>query len=276
MPELPEVETIRRALARGERGGPPLPGQTILAARVLWPRSVAAPHVAAFASRIAGQEIRTLARRGKYLQIHLSRDVLLVHLRMSGDLYLTPAASEAHRHHRVLLALSSGYSLAFEDSRKFGRMWLLDDPAPVLDKLGPEPLEAAFTPAWLWTALQARRRQLKPLLLDQTFLAGLGNIYTDEALHRARLHPLHIANTITPAETAALHAAIVHVLQEGIRHNGATIDWVYRGGGFQNTFQVYARAGQPCYTCGTPVVRLVIGQRGTHFCPLCQPAPPAG
>lgn len=270
MPELPEVETIRRGLARGERGGPPLPGQTFVDAQVLWARTIATPQPAAFAQRLAGQQVLSVGRRGKYLRLNLSRDVLLIHLRMSGDLYLVPPDAPPHRHHRVLLSLSSGYRLAFEDSRKFGRMWLLSDPTPVLGRLGPEPLEASFTPAWLWDALQARRRQLKPLLLDQAFLAGLGNIYTDEALHRAHLHPLRIANTVRREEAAALHAAIVHVLREGIRHNGATIDWVYRGGGFQNTFQVYRRAGKPCYTCGTPIERIVVGQRGTHFCPQCQ------
>ncbi len=276
MPELPEVETIRRALESGGRGGPPLAGQRVTGAQVLWARTIAAPPAGAFAARIAGQRIRSVGRRGKYLRIDLSRGVLLIHLRMSGDLYLQPQAAPPHRHHRVLLSLSSGYRLAFEDARKFGRMWLLEDPAPVLDKLGPEPLEAAFTPQMFHARLRARRRRLKPLLLDQSFLAGVGNIYADEALHRARLHPLRLSSTLSQAEAAALWQAIRFVLQEGIRRNGASIDWAYRGGGFQNTFQVYARAGQPCYACGTPIVRIVVGQRGTHLCPQCQPPPPAG
>lgn len=272
MPELPEVETIRRALESGNRGGPPLPGQTITGAHILWPRTAAEPEPVAFAQRIRGQQIRALGRRGKYFLMRLSRDVLLIHLRMSGDLYLMPSNSEIQRHQRAVFPLSSGYNLVFEDARKFGRMWLLPDPTPILGKLGPEPLEAAFTAEALWAALQKRRRQLKPLLLDQTFLAGLGNIYTDEALHRARLHPLRIANTLSRPEASALWQSIRFVLQEGIRQNGASIDWVYRGGGFQNTFQVYARAGQPCYTCGSPIVRIVVGQRGTHLCPHCQSA----
>ena len=272
MPELPEVETIRRALESGNRGGPPLPGQTITGARILWPRTAAEPEPVAFAQRIRGQQIRALGRRGKYFLVYLSRDVLLIHLRMSGDLYLMPSNSEIQRHQRAVFPLSSGYNLVFEEARKFGRMWLLPDPTPILGKLGPEPLEEAFTAEALWAALQKRRRQLKPLLLDQTFLAGLGNIYTDEALHRARLHPLRIANTLSRPEASALWQSIRFVLQEGIRQNGASIDWVYRGGGFQNTFQVYARAGQPCYTCGSPIVRIVVGQRGTHLCPHCQSA----
>ena len=119
--------------------------------------------------------------------------------------------------------------------------------------------------------MQTRQRQLKPLLLDQTFLAGLGNIYTDEALHLAGLHPLTPANRLDPAEAARLLEAIRAILQDGIRRNGASIDWVYRGGDFQNNFRVYQRTGQPCPVCGTPVERIMVGQRCTHFCPVCQP-----
>ncbi len=270
MPELPEVETIRRLLAEGKRGGPPLEGQVIEGATVLWERTVARPRVSEFITRVQGQEIRSLGRRGKYLRLNLSRDVLLFHLRMSGDLWLEPLEEPPHRHHRVTFDLASGYRLGFNNARKFGRVWLVEDPSPWLDKLGPEPLDEAFTAADFYARLHQRRRRLKPLLLDQTFLAGLGNIYTDEALHRARLHPLRIASTLAPQEAAALWEAIRFVLREGLRQNGASIDWAYRGGGFQNTFQVYQRAGEPCYRCGTPIRRIVVGQRGTHFCPRCQ------
>ncbi len=271
MPELPEVETIRRLLAEGRRGGPPLPGQRITGAQVLWERTVAEPDAALFVARVTGQEILSLGRRGKYLRLNLSRDVLLIHLRMSGDLWLEPLEEPPHRHHRVIFDLSSGYRLGFNNARKFGRLWLVEDPAPWLDRLGPEPLDEAFTVADFYARLHPRRRRLKPLLLDQTFLAGLGNIYTDEALHRAHLHPLRIANTLTVQEAAALLDSIRFVLREGLRQNGASIDWVYRGGGFQNTFQVYQRTGQPCHTCGTPIQRIIVGQRSTHFCPRCQP-----
>jgi formamidopyrimidine-DNA glycosylase len=140
----------------------------------------------------------------------------------------------------------------------------------VLDGLGPEPLSDEFTSAWLYEALHRRRRQLKPLLLDQAFLAGLGNIYTDEALHRARLHPLRMSDSLRRKQVEALRDAICSVLEEGIQRNGASIDWVYRGGEFQNYFHVYDRAGQACPVCGAKIRRLVIGQRGTHFCPRCQ------
>jgi formamidopyrimidine-DNA glycosylase len=144
------------------------------------------------------------------------------------------------------------------------------DPDEVLGGLGPEPLGRDFTSQWLYAALQNKHRQLKPLLLDQTFLAGLGNIYTDEALHLAKLHPLRASDSVTEKQAEALREAIRKVLREGIRRNGASIDWVYRGGEFQNYFRVYDREGQPCPVCGTGIQRIVVGQRSTHFCPECQ------
>ncbi|MCX6034993.1 MAG: DNA-formamidopyrimidine glycosylase, partial [Chloroflexi bacterium] len=135
---------------------------------------------------------------------------------------------------------------------------------------GPEPLSEAFTADWLYSSLHIRRRQLKPLLLDQAFLAGLGNIYTDEALHLAKLHPLLLSDLVTKKQAKGLWQAIRKVLEEGIRRNGASIDWVYRGGDFQNHFRVYGRTGEPCPVCGTPIERTTVGQRGTHFCPKCQ------
>jgi formamidopyrimidine-DNA glycosylase len=161
-------------------------------------------------------------------------------------------------------------SLAFNDTRKFGRVWLTSEPDLVTGRLGPEPLSEDFTPKWLSEALRKRHRQLKPLLLDQTFVAGLGNIYTDESLHRARLHPLALSDSVSTRKAERLHAAIQATLEEGIRRNGASFDWVYRGGDFQNYFRVYDREGKPCPVCGTPIQRLVVGQRGTHICPHCQ------
>jgi formamidopyrimidine-DNA glycosylase len=152
-------------------------------------------------------------------------------------------------------------------------MWLVADPQRVLGELGPEPLTAEFTAGAFREMLRGHARQLKPLLLDQKFLAGLGNIYTDEALHLAGLHPNRLAGTLSEAEVERLWTAIRAVLAEGIRHHGASIDWVYRGGDFQNTFRVYQRTGLPCPVCGTLIERRVVGQRGTHFCPVCQPEP---
>jgi formamidopyrimidine-DNA glycosylase len=150
-------------------------------------------------------------------------------------------------------------------------MWLVGQPESVLKNLGPEPLDPHLTVEQLHRMLTAVHRQLKPLLLDQGFLAGLGNIYTDEALHLAKIHPLQSSDSLTLDQAGQLLFAIRQVLEEGIRRNGASIDWVYRGGDFQNSFRVYQRTGQPCPECGTPVARIVVGQRGTHFCPTCQP-----
>jgi formamidopyrimidine-DNA glycosylase len=205
------------------------------------------------------------------LLIHLSTDTLVIHLRMSGDLLVETEAEPIARHHRFLLYFEDGTRLAFNDTRKFGRVWLLADPAPLLEKLGPEPLDEAFTPEDFYTRLNKRRRQLKPLLLDQSFLAGVGNIYADEALHRAQLHPKQQAASLSPEQAATLLESIRHVLRAGIQANGASIDWVYRGGEFQNQFQVYQRGGDPCPQCGSPIERITVGQRGTHFCPTCQP-----
>ena len=239
-------------------------------ARTCCGRAPGEPLKTAFRRGITGQIIRAIGRRGKFLLLTLERDTLLLHLRMSGDLRLDPPGAPLQKHDRLTLDFSDGWRMAFNDPRKFGRAWLAADPAEALGRLGPEPLDAALTPALFHAMLSARRRQLKPLLLDQTFLAGQGNIYTDEALVLARLHPLRLACSLTHAESAALLEAIRAVLTEGIRRNGASIDWVYRGGDFQNTFNAYGRAGQPCPCCGEPIQRTLVGQRGTHFCPRCQ------
>ena len=294
MPELPEVETITQNLREGKtksarllREAPTraeelsVVGKTITEAQVLWHRTLATPSESEFYARIIGQKIEDVRRRGKYLVFHLSNDILLVHLRMSGDMIVRTASYLIAPHDRLTLTLENDIStksgqpllLAFNDPRKFGRAWLVDDPRPILGKLGPEPLDSAFTAQQLYEGLQARRRQLKPLLLDQSFLAGLGNIYTDEALHIARLHPQIISNTISQAQAKHLWNAIRQVLQAGIHNSGASIDWVYRGGKFQNQFRVYVRTGEPCLNCGTHIARILVGQRSTHFCPTCQPTP---
>jgi formamidopyrimidine-DNA glycosylase len=273
MPELPEVETIARNLR------PELVGLTITQADVRWARTVAAPSVRRFKQQIQGQVIREVGRRAKFLRLQLSDYELLIHLRMSGDLSLKPSPVKAEKHDRLILSLQPPrgargtpprFALAFNDTRKFGRVWLTANPEEVTGRLGPEPLSEEFTVQWLRDALRNRRRQLKPLLLDQTFLAGLGNIYTDEALHRAKLHPLTLSNSVTAWKAERLHAAIQETLREGIERNGASFDWVYRGGEFQNYFRVYDREGKPCPVCGKPIQRLVVGQRGTHICPNCQ------
>jgi len=264
MPELPEVETIARALQ------PDLVGKTILSADLRWERTLAAPAPAQFKKRISGQKILGVSRRAKYLIVELESYSFLVHLRMSGDLVIREGKIKPEKHDRLLLHLSDGTRLAFNDTRKFGRVWLTDQPETILGRLGPEPLEKGFTPRWLFQALHSRKRSLKPLLLDQTFLAGLGNIYTDECLHLAQLHPRAASNNVSEEQAAELHKAIRAVLREGIRRNGASIDWVYRGGGYQNYFRVYDREGKPCPVCGAAIQKFTVGQRGTHICPNCQ------
>jgi formamidopyrimidine-DNA glycosylase len=273
MPELPEVETIRQALRRGGREGPPVLGRRILQAHLLWERTLATPARDEFLERIRGQVIAEVDRRGKFLLFRLSEDTLLLHLRMSGDILIEPDSLLPAPHHRLMLDLEGGLRLAFNDTRKFGRAWLVADPAEVLDGLGPEPLSPEFTPQELQRRLQGRNRQLKPLLLDQSVVAGLGNIYVDEALNLAGLHPLKQAGDLHYEQVERLWVSIRRALEEGIRRNGASIDWVYRGGDFQNYFRVYGRTGEPCLKCGSPVQRILVGQRGTHFCPECQPPP---
>ena len=276
MPELPEVETITRRLR------PELVGKSIIKADLLWSRTLATPIPAKFKKQVKGQEIQAVGRRAKYFVMDLSDYHLFIHLRMSGDLYIKEADAAPEKHDRLIFTLTPTpfplgegrgvreSKLVFNDTRKFGRVWLVRDPDEVIGGLGPEPLSDEFTAEMLYNSVQSRRRQLKPLLLDQSFLAGLGNIYTDESLHMARLHPLASSDSINWEQAQALWDAIRKVLQEGIRRNGASIDWVYRGGEFQNYFRVYDRAGQPCPVCGTAIERLVVGQRGTHVCPNCQ------
>jgi formamidopyrimidine-DNA glycosylase len=264
MPELPEVETIIRNLR------PALLGKNILSSNLLWDRSLVSPSPAIFQKHIRDQQIQDIFRRAKFIQIKLSREHLIIHLRMSGDLLVVLGGYQPAKHDRLVLKLTDDRTLVFSDPRKFGRIWLVEDPAEIFKNLGPEPLSDTFTPAWLYTALQTQHRQLKPLLLDQSFLAGLGNIYTDEALHMARLHPLTSSDAVTKEEAEILQMSIRAVLEEGIRRNGASIDWVYRGGDFQNHFRVYGRQGEACPVCGTTIERIVVGQRGTHICPACQ------
>jgi formamidopyrimidine-DNA glycosylase len=267
MPELPEVETIARKLK------PDLIGRTILSADLRWSRTLALPSPKKFKEQIKGQEIIDVSRRAKYFILQLSDFNLLIHLRMSGDLLIKNSTIKPAPHDRLILKLSDDQSLYFNDTRKFGRVWLTANPQDVLGKLGPEPLDKEFTVEWLHSALRHKRRQLKPLLLDQTFLAGLGNIYSDEALHMAKLHPLAASDSVTAKQAKALHEAIHTILNEGIRRNGASFDWVYRGGEFQNFFRVYGRTGEKCPVCGTVIKRIVVGQRSTHYCPKCQKLP---
>lgn len=271
MPELPEVETVVRDLR------PHVVGRTIAAAHVHWPRTIAAPGVHKFTREIRGYRFAAVTRRGKFLIFHLRRrqstKYLLVHLRMTGGFGVEPRETRRDKHTHVHLLLDNGRELRFHDTRKFGRMWLVEDPARVTGKLGPEPLEIS---ARQFDALfDSRRGHLKPLLLNQTFLAGLGNIYVDESLWYARLHPLRAAESLTTGERRRLYRAIRQVLTRAIAVGGTSIDVMYKrvngaSGGFQDSLRAFDREKRPCRRCGTPIQKTVVGQRGTHYCPTCQ------
>lgn len=272
MPELPEVETV----VRGLRGA--VIGRTITGFRNSWPRHIALPAPDVLRARLIGRTIRDLKRRAKYLVFDLSEDeTLIIHLKMTGHLSVTPSDLPLSKHDHTVFELDNGQELRFRDARKFGKVYLTRDPDQVLGRLGPEPLAGDFDAAALAARLAGRRRALKPLLLEQSVLAGIGNIYADEALFEARLHPTRPADSLDAVEIARLHAAIQAVLRLGIAREGASIDSYVKPDGakgdMQNAVQVFRRTGAPCYVCGTPIQRIVLGQRSTHFCPTCQPAP---
>jgi len=270
VPELPEVETVARGLRES------LLGRTITGATVRWPRTVARPGVAAFCTGIAGRRITAVGRRGKYIVITLDAGALLVHLKMSGRLRVVPAAAALDKHTHTCFDLDDGQQLRFQDVRRFGRVYLVDDPALVTAALGPEPLDDDFSLDDFRRLLARRKGRLKSLLLNQAFLAGLGNIYADESLYAARLHPLRPADTLTPAEQARLYAAIRSVLARAVESRGTTLDdggYLDAGGqagAYRTQIRVYGRRGEPCLECGTPIERIVVGGRSTHFCPRCQ------
>lgn len=272
MPELPEVETIARSLR------PELVGRTVVNINCSWMRTLA-PRASLARSLLVGKRFVEVTRRGKYVVFRLEKagvrtDVtMLVHLRMSGRLAIARAESQREKHERFRVGLDGGDELRFVDARKFGRVVVTERPDDVLNSLGVEPLDRTFTPQLLGSLLRSRSRILKPLLLDQSVISGIGNIYSDEALHRAGIHPCRSARTLKQAEVERLYAGIRKALRVGIAANGASIDWVYPGGSMQNRFRAYGRTGEPCCVCGAAIRRCVVGQRATHYCPNCQRVP---
>ncbi len=264
MPELPEVETV----VRGLRG--PLVGRTFTDVTVTWPNSIKTP-IPELHSRLPGQRIEAITRRGKYLQFHLSGgDTLLIHLKMSGDLLVEPTDEPPHPHVRTNFGLDNNHQLRFKDTRKFGRVYLVDNPDQVVGKLGPEPLADDFTVEDFKTLFKRRKGRLKPLLLNQEFIAGIGNIYADESCFLAGIDPRRQVDTLSEVELEQLYHAIRQALGYGIMYKGASLDEVYRGGEFQNHFQVYGRTDEPCLRCGSLILKTVLGGRSTHFCGRCQ------
>jgi len=302
MPELPEVETYARAL------DPRLKEATVTGARLPWPKVAAVPSASSFASVISGRTIQRVWRRAKYLVFDLDEGALLIHLRMTGKLAIQDAKAEDPAHLTLALGLTGGgkggqveandetdligntgkesskgmqatRELRFIDYRKFGRAWVVDNPDDVIGDLGPEPLVSSFIARTLSRRLEGRRGRLKPLLLDQRFLAGLGNIYVDESLYQARLHPLATADTLDWFQVKALHRSIRAVLTEAIDRGGTTFQSFVGPGGeagrYLQQLRGFGRTGQACLRRGCPgsIERIKVAQRSTHFCPICQPLP---
>ncbi|MDB5101067.1 MAG: DNA-(apurinic or apyrimidinic site) lyase / Formamidopyrimidine-DNA glycosylase [Cyanobacteria bacterium RYN_339] len=273
MPELPEVETVARDLAAQANG------RTITGVEWLdWPRMIETPDEAGFRAGIAGRKILAVARRAKWVLATLEGGLTLaVHLRMSGSLVVYPADHPIDPYTHLVLALDDGRRIFFRDVRKFGRVRLLDAAGlAALDAHhGVEPLSDGFTPAVFARILAGKSTRIKPLLLDQALIAGLGNIYVDEALWHAKIHPERPAAAVQAKEAKALHGAIQEVLTKSITLGGSSFRDYRNGygqqGGNQVSFAVYQRGGEPCQRCGGLIERMVVAQRGTHVCPKCQP-----
>ncbi|MFK7801902.1 MAG: bifunctional DNA-formamidopyrimidine glycosylase/DNA-(apurinic or apyrimidinic site) lyase [Anaerolineae bacterium] len=271
MPELPEVETVVRALRD------PLIGRTFIGFESYWPNQIVVPDdVDQLRSRIDKRTVTAVNRRAKYIVITLDggEETLIVHLKMTGHLAVVPSKRPIHKHVRNLFKLKDGFDLRFRDMRKFGRIYLVKNPLDILAKLGPEPLEDAFTAELFQQRIAGRTRIIKPLLLDQTIVAGIGNIYADETLFDAKVRPDRSADSLTEAEIHLIWKGIRRALQEGIDREGASIDSYIKPDGtkgdMQNAVNVYGRTAAPCYDCGQPIERIVLAQRSTHFCPHCQ------
>jgi formamidopyrimidine-DNA glycosylase len=272
VPELPEVETVRRAIA------PVLEGARLESVEIRDPRLTRPFDPSIVAHELVGERVAEVGRRGKYLIVRFdSGRALLIHLRMTGSLRHAPdGASADDPHTRAVLILDNGSDVTYRDVRRFGTWELLEpaDVRPFIDaRLGPEPL-GPLSAARLGQRLAGRRAPLKSALLDQRTVAGLGNIYADEALWYARLHPLRVAGSLHADELARLHRAIRRVLRKGIERQGSTLrDYALPDGAYgsmQDDFRAYGRGGEPCDRCGTPLERIVVGGRATTFCPSCQ------
>lgn len=270
MPELPEVETVVRGLRE------PLIGRTVVSMWFDWDRTVKTPDPVQFAARIAGQTFQSITRRAKYIVCKLDDDLLVVHLKMTGRLYVVPdeMVTNADRWMHFRLQLDNGHQLRFSDARKFGFVALTEHLDAVTPLLGPEPLSDDFSPAVLHERLGKHKKAIKALLLDQAFLAGVGNIYADESLFLAKIHPRRPSNSLNEDEIALLYTTIRQVLEAGIEREGASINWYRKPDGTtgeaQLYFNVYDRAELPCVVCGGTISKIRVAQRGTHFCPVCQ------
>jgi formamidopyrimidine-DNA glycosylase len=275
VPELPEVETVKNTLVVKVKG------RRITGVEVYLPRLIKFPAPTEFMTRVVNKEILDITRRGKYLLFHLADNYyLVIHLRMTGRLLYLPATTRLEKHTHIVFQLDNQYQLRFHDQRTFGTLYLVQPEEfgriKGLVKLGPEPLAGQFTPQYLQKTLAGRRTSIKSALLNQEIVAGLGNIYVDEALFNACLHPARQASSLTAAEIERLHRGIREVLQAGIKYRGTTIrnyvDGEGQAGDFQAKLAVYGQQGEPCKKCGTPLEKLRISGRSSVYCPRCQPA----
>ena len=273
MPELPEVETIRRVLE------PQLLQASIEEVTVNRPEVIAHPSASDFCTRLAGQTISGMGRRGKYLSILLEDGSrLLVHLRMTGCLLLTPASVPEEKHTHLIFRLNDGRELRFSDTRRFGRLWLFSagepDSLSGAEKLGKEPFDPAFSASYLRSRLEKRKKAIKECLMDQSVIAGIGNIYSDEILFTARIPPARPANSLSGQEWESLAAVIPERLSYFIEKDQMTPEEYLetRGQDYRNApfLQAYGHEGDPCPVCTAPLCRLVIGGRSSTFCPVCQ------
>ncbi len=266
MPELPEVETIKNELS------PKILGKQIVQISVYDDKPIRRSSPSEFTKSLIGQKITGLERRGKYLIFHLSRDLLIIHLRMTGILMYSPGKGD--RFIRVVFQLDDGNNLVFSDRRRLGVMWLSKDAKEILNKLGPEPLAPEFTTAILAQRLRGRKAPIKAVLLDQSIIAGIGNMYADEALFEARIHPMKQAGDLSKSQINKLHSSIQAVLRLAINNKGASVDTYKRPDGSlgtaHNEFKVAHRKNGVCPGCGGPIERMVVRNRGTYFCPVCQ------
>lgn len=264
MPELPEVQTTIDKIKRR------LLGRRIRGFRASWPRQIT-PGIPRVRKAVTNRKIEEISRRGKRIILQLDDgSCLTIHLGMTGRLEMAGRQSPDPPHLRAEILLSGNARLLFVDARKFGKIKHVGSFGQAEENLGPEPLEPGFTAVKLHRILTSRSRQLKPLLLDQSVVAGLGNIYVDESLHRAGLHPLMSSDRLTRNQVKRLHASIRRVLRRAIRLAGTTFDWAYPGGRMQTRLAVYGREGEPCLCCGRTIRRILVGQRSTHYCPRCQ------
>ena len=273
MPELPEIETIKSVIE------PQIQGLTIENVLVNRPEVIAHPTADEFCEDVTGQEIFSMARRGKFLIINLgNKNKIILHLRMTGCLLVTPSDYQLEKHTHIMIQLSNGMELRFSDTRRFGRFWLIrndeKDTYSGIEKLGLEPLSAECNAEYLQSQLEKRKKAIKGCLLDQSVIAGIGNIYSDEILYRAKINPAAPANGLSVGEWKRLASEIADCLRYFIDKNSISQEdyLITKGQDYRNTpvLQVYGHAGEPCRNCGNTLCRTVIGGRSSVYCPACQ------